>query len=304
MSNETSGNGGKIIIGLLAIALIGSWIYFSTSKTEIITNYTTQVNNLDSAKNAIQADFIAVSAKADSLTQQNTQLQGDLLSKSNDIQQLKSNISNILRKKEATDKELAEAKSMIAELNGKVAGLFSDLAKAQEENKVLTVKNEVLTTENTNLNTNLNSTTKEKERLQDLGSTLHASSFSIQAVRVKDDGTEKVTNSAKRANTIRLSFQIDKNKITPSGTQDLYVCITGPNGVSFTEGGKINTREDGTKAYSNKIAVQYVQNAVLPVSYDIKQSAKFVEGEYLVEVYNNGFKIGEGKTTLKKGGLF
>ena len=304
MSNENSGNGGKIIIGLLAIALIGSWIYFSTSKTEIITNYTTQVNNLDSAKNAIQADFIAVSAKADSLTQQNTQLQGDLLSKSNDIQQLKSNISNILRKKEATDKELAEAKSMIAELNGKVAGLFTDLAKAQEENKALTVKNEVLTTENSNLNTNLTSTTKEKERLQDLGSTLHASSFSIQAVRVKDDGTEKVTKSAKRANTIRLSFQIDKNKITPSGTQDLYVCITGPNGVSFTEGGKINTREDGTKAYSNKIAVQYVQNAVLPISYDVKQSAKFVEGEYLVEVYNNGFKIGEGKTTLKKGGLF
>ncbi len=179
MSNETSSNGSKIIIGLLAIALIGSWIYFSSSKTEIITNYTTQVNNLDSAKNAIQADFIAVSAKADSLTQQNTQLQGDLLSKSNDIQQLKSNISNILRKKEATDKELAEAKSMIAELNGKVAGLFTDLAKAQEENKVLTVKNEVLTTENTNLNTNLTSTTKEKDRLQDIGSTLHASSFSI-----------------------------------------------------------------------------------------------------------------------------
>jgi prefoldin subunit 5 len=299
MSNETSSNGSKIIIGLLAIALIGSWIYFSSSKTEIITNYTTQVNNLDSAKNAIQADFIAVSAKADSLTQQNTQLQGDLLSKSNDIQQLKSNISNILRKKEATDKELAEAKSMIAELNGKVAGLFTDLAKAQEENKVLTVKNEVLTTENTNLNTNLTSTTKEKDRLQDIGSTLHASSFSIQAVRVKEDGSEKVTKSAKRANTIRLSFQIDKNKITPSGAQDLYVCITAPNGVSFTEGGKINT-----KAYSNKIAVQYVQNAVLPISYDVKQSAKFVEGEYLVEVYNNGFKIGEGKTTLKKGGLF
>ena len=74
--------------------------------------------------------------------------------------------------------------------------------------------------------------------------------------------------------------------------------------MSFNEGGKINTREDGTKEYSNKIAVQYVQNAILPVSYDIKQSAKLIEGEYLVEVYNNGFKIGEGKTTLKKGGLF
>lgn len=304
MSNETSGNGGKILIGVLIVALIGSWIYFSTSKTEIINNFTTKVNNLDSAKNAIQADFIAVSAKADSLTQQNTQLQGDLLAKSNNIQQLKSNISNILRKKEATDKELADAKAMIAELNGKVAGLFSDLAKAQEENKVLTVKNEVLIKENTNLNTNLNSTTKEKERLQDLGSTLHASAFSLQAIRVKENGTEKLTSSAKRTNTIRLSFQIDKNKITPSGPQDLYVCITAPNGVSFNEGGKINTREDGSKAYSNKIAVQYEQNAVLPVSYDLKLSSKFVQGEYLVEVYNNGFKIGEGKTTLKKGGLF
>ena len=304
MSNENSGNGGKIIIAALAVALIGSWIYFSSSKTEIITNYTTQVNNLDSAKNAIQADFIAVSAKADSLTQQNTTLQGDLLSKSKDIQQLKSNISTLLQKKNATDKELVEAKAMIAELNVKVTGLFTDLAKAQEENKVLTVKNEVLSTENTNLNNNLTSTTKEKERLQDIGSTLHASTFSIQAILVKADGSEKVTSSAKKANTIRLSFQIDKNRITPSGSQDLYVCITAPNGVSFSEGGKINTREDGTKAYSNKIAVQYVQNAALPISYDIKQSAKLIEGDYLVEVYNNGFKIGEGKTTLKKGGLF
>ena len=172
MSNETSNNGSKISIVVLVIALIGSWIYFvntNNTKTEIITNYTAEVAVLDSTKNSIQADFIAASAKVDSLNQENTGLQGELHEKSVAIQKLKMNISNILRKKEATDKELAEAKSMIAELNGKVAGLFTDLAKAQEENKVLTVKNEVLTTENTNLNTNLTSTTKEKERLQDIG---------------------------------------------------------------------------------------------------------------------------------------
>ena len=191
-----------------------------------------------------------------------------------------------------------------AELNGKVAGLLTDLAKAQEENKVLTVKNEALTTENTNLNTNLTATTKEKDRLQDIGSTLHASTFSIQALRIKDDGTEKATKSAKRANTIRVAFQIDKNRITPSGPQDLYICITAPDGKAFGEGGTITTREDGNKAFSNKVAVQYEQNAVLPVSYDVKNANKFMEGEYKIEVYNNGFKIGEGKTSLKKGGLF
>ena len=300
MSNESSGNSSKIIIGILVVALIGSWIYFNSSKTEIITTYDNKVAVIDSAKAQIQASFIEVSAKADSLTQQNTTLQGDLLEKSTQIQKLKSNISNILRKQDATDKELAEAKSLITDLNGKVSGLFADLSKAQAENKDLTAKNEVLTTTNTTLNTNLTATQKEKERLQDIGSTLHASTFSIQSLLIKEDGTEKMTNNTKRANTIRLSFQIDKNKITPTGAQELFVCITGPDGKAFNENGKINTREDGSKAYANKLAVQYEQNKELPVSYYIK-NAKFTEGEYLVEIYHNGFKIGEGKTTLKKG---
>jgi prefoldin subunit 5 len=300
MSNESSSMSSKITIGVLVLVIIGSWIYFNSSKVDIITTYDNKIAVIDSAKAKIQAEFIEVSAKADSLTNQNTSLQGDLLDKSNQIQKLKSNISTILRKQNATDAELAEAKTLIADLNGKVTNLFADLTKAQAENKDLTAKNEVLTTTNTTLNTNLTATQKEKERLQDIGSTLHASTFSIQALRIKDNGTEKKTSNTKRVNTIRLSFQIDKNKITPTGAQELFVCITGPDGKSFNETGKINTREDGAKCYSNKVSVQYEQNKELPVSYDIK-NVSFTEGEYLVEIYHNGFKIGEGKTKLTKG---
>lgn len=303
MSNETSNNGSKISIVVLVIALIGSWIYFvntNNTKTEIITNYTTEVAVLDSTKNSIQADFIAASAKVDSLNQENTGLQGELQGKAVAIQKLKMNISNILRKKEATDKELGEAKSMISELNGKVNNLLADLGKAQEENKQLNAKNQELTTQNSTLSSNLNTTKKEKERLQDIGSTLHASTFTIQAIRVKSNGNERATETAKRANLIRLAFMIDKNKITPSGTQELYVCITGPDGKAIGDGGNFNTREDGARSYANKLSVVYEQNVALPVSYDFKQSNKFTEGEYKVEVYHNGFKIGEGKTALKK----
>jgi len=299
MSNESSSMSSKITIGVLVLIIIGSWIYFNSSKVDIITTYDNKIAVIDSAKSKIQAEFIEVSAKADSLTNQNTSLQGDLLDKTNQIQKLKSNISTILRKQNATDTELAEAKALIADLNGKVSTLFADLTKAQAENKELTTKNEVLTNTNTTLNTNLTATQKEKERLQDLGSTLHASTFTIQALRIREDGTEKKTTNTRRANTIRLSFQIDKNKITPSGSQELFVCITAPDGKSFNETGKINTREDGTKAYSNKLSVQYEQNKELPISYDIK-NIKFTEGEYLVEIYHNGFKIGEGKTKLTK----
>jgi prefoldin subunit 5 len=299
MSNESSSMGSKITISVLILIIVGSWIYFNSSKVDIITTYDNKIAVIDSAKAKIQAEFIEVSAKADSLTNQNTSLQGDLLDKSNQIQKLKSNISAILRKQNASNVELAEAKTLIADLNGKVTNLFADLSKAQAENKDLTAKNEVLNTTNTTLNTNLTATQKEKERLQDIGSTLHASTFSIQALKVREDGTEKKTTNTRRANTIRLSFQIDKNKITPTGAQELFVCITGPDGKAFNETGKINTREDGTKNYSQKVSVKYEQNKELPVSYDIK-NIKFTEGEYLVEIYHNGFKIGEGKTKLTK----
>ncbi len=304
MSNESTGNSSKIIIGLLIIALIGSWIYFNSTigaKTEIINSKDIKIASIDSSKNALNAEFIAASAKVDSLTLQNQQLVGDILVKSNEIQKLKSNIGTILLNKNASDKDLAEAKALIATLNGKIANILADLSKAQEQNKQLTAKNEDLSNQNTNLNNNLTSTTKEKDRLQDIGSTLHASNFNIQSLRVREDGSERKTANAKRANTIRISFQIDKNKITPTSNQDIYVCLTAPDGKAFGDAGNITTREDGTKPFANKISIQYVQNEALPVSYDVKQTSKFTEGEYKVEVYNNGFKIGEGKTTLKKG---
>jgi hypothetical protein len=292
--------GSKITIGVLILIIVGSWIYFNSSKLDIISTYDNKIAVIDSAKAKIQAEFIEVSAKADSLTNQNTSLKGDLLDKSNQIQKLKSNISSILRKQNATEVELAEAKTLIVDLNSKVTNLFADLTKAEAENKDLTAKNEVLTNSNNTLNTNLTATQKERERLQDIGSTLHASTFSIQSLRIKDDGTEKKTSNTKRANTIRLSFQIDRNKITLSGSQELFVCISGPDGKSFNETGKFNSREDGVKGYSNKVSIRYEQNKELPVSYDIK-NVSFTEGEYLVEIYHNGFKIGEGKTKLRKG---
>ena len=46
------------------------------------------------------------------------------------------------------------------------------------------------------------------------------------------------------------------------------------------------------------------QGKASQVSFDWKQAAAFQMGNYKIEIYNNGFKIGEGVTSLKKGGLF
>ena len=307
----------KLIYGILIAALIGTWgyiIYDKSKNKETVTQLQSRVVNIDSARNAIRQDFLAVSAKADSLTQNNIQLHGDLADKQSAIQKLKTNIGGILKKKNASDAELAHAKQMIGELNGKMDNYIAEIDKLKGENQQLTSTNQQLNTDKTQLTADkqgleqsLTTTKTEKKQLEDkvdVASTLHASSIGIAAIKVNGSGKEKETNTAKRANLIRIAFNLDENRVTPSGTKDIYVVVTGPDGKPITEGTSFNTRDEGNKNFTSKVSVNYEQGKIVPVSFDWRQNDKYKEGDYRIEIYNNGFKIGEGVKTLKKGGLF
>ncbi len=51
---------------------------------------------------------------------------------------------------------------------------------------------------------------KHKEWLIDIGSTLHASNFTIVGVKEKSSGKEKETSTAKRVDKLRISFDLDE----------------------------------------------------------------------------------------------
>ena len=298
----------KIVYGVLIAALIGTWgyIFYDKSQTrQAVTQLETRINNVDSARSAVQQEFTVVSAKADSLTQNNIQLQGTLAERGSEIQKLKSNISSFLKKKNATQAELAQAKQMIGELNGKMDGLVAELEKVKGENQQLTTEKTQLTADKQTLQENLDKTSTEKKQIEDLASTLHASNIGITALKIGSSGKEKVTTTAKRTNAMRVSFVLDPNRITTTGTKDIYVCVTAPDGKVISDGGSsFDTREEGSKSFTSKVSVNYEQNKVTPVSFDIKQTDKYQVGDYKIEIYNNGFKIGEGVKKLKKGGLF
>jgi len=315
-SNQPKDN-RKLIYSILIAALLITWgyIFYDKSKnSEKVMMLETKITNIDSARIVLQQEFLSVSAKADSLTNQNVQLQGDLADQNASIQQLKSDIGSILKKKNATAAELSNAKNKIGELNDKIDGLFAELEKLKGENQQLTNANQQLNTDKTQLSTekeglqqNLITTKVEKKQLEetvDIASTLHASNIGITPIRLKSSGKETETNTAKKADLIRISFNIDQNRVTPSGTKDIYVVVTGSDDKVITEGGSFTTRDEGAIAYTSKVSVNYEQNKIIPVSFDWKQTDRYKEGNYKIEIYNNGFKIGQGIKTLKKGGLF
>ena len=305
----------KVIYGVLIAALLLTWGYIIYDKSQtkgLVAAKEMQIVSATSAKDSIQQDFNLASAKLDSMAGTNVKLQGALAEKNDDIIKLKQNINGILRNKNATASELKQAKGMIAELNGKIDNLFADLEKAKAENTQLTVANTQLSTDKQQLSVekkaiadNLAATDAAKKNVEDLASTLHASNLAIAAFTIKNSGKEKETSTAKRANLLRFSFDLDENRIAPSGSKEIYIAVIGPDGKAITKGTTFTTRDAGEKTYTEKIDVIYEQGKRKPVSFDWKQEgASYQTGDYTIQIYHNGFKIGEGTKTLKKGGLF
>jgi predicted nuclease with TOPRIM domain len=305
-------NNKSIVIGVLAAALLGTWgywLYKNNQSAQEITSHQTKETAYMSARDSVQMLYNDALSRLDSITGTNNNLQGQLSDRTSEIAKLKSQINGILKKRNATVAELAKAKDLINELNSKIENLEADNARLTGENQQLTSANTQLTSEKSTLEQNLQTTTAEKDELAstvDVASTFTASNFQITPVKEKKNGKEKTTTTAKRVDKLVLDFDVE-NRIAKTGPADLYVIVTAPDGHVISDpsmnSGTFTTRNDGDKTYTNKLSIDYEQGTRKNVSIPIHQN-DFQTGDYKIEVYNNGFKIGEGVRTLKKGGLF
>jgi len=309
-----SNTGRNILTAILVIALLITWGYIIFDKnktTKEKQDLTSQIVNSDSAKNELQRELDDAALRLDALKTSNVKADSLLKTKDKDIEGLQAKVRAIINNKNATQAQLAEARRLIAQLKGNIETYTAQIDSLTVANAQLTENNRVVTQQRDVVQKNYDSANgviKQKESVIDVGSTLHASDFTIEGIKEKKSGKEKVTSTAKRVDKLKMSFTIDENRITPSGMQDIYVCITAPDGkpvsVDALGSGTFTTRDGEQKSFTKKVQINYVQGQKQAVSVEWSQNSKFQTGDYKIEIYNNGFKIGEGTRTFKKGGLF
>jgi len=306
--NNTTRN---VLIGLLAVALLGTWGYvlYDKNKTqETIQVKSAEITSATSARDSVQSIYNESLARLDSLVGSNNALTGKLTERQTEIVKLKNQINSIMRNKNATAADLTKARSLIGQLNDKINGLEQEVARLMGENQQLAASNTVLTNEKQELTTNLQTTTQQKDSLTrtvDVGSTFSASNFNIKGIDEKGNGKEKETDKAKKVNKLVVSFDVE-NRIAQSGPADLYVVVTAPDGQVISNptlgSGTLTTRNDGEKAFTTKQSIEYEQGTHKTISFPLRQD-KFQTGDYKIEVYHNGFKIAEGTRSLRKSGF-
>jgi len=306
------GKGKNLAIGLLiaAVLILGGFLIFDHNKnSNQIKTQQTEVAKMTSEKSEIQSNFDASLARLDSLTSLNTDMQKQLAGKDEEIAKVKQEIRSILNKKNATAAELSRAKNLIAKLNGQITDMQQQIAMLTQENDTLKYQNANLVIEKQSLAHNLDSTNVIKTNLEqkvDVASTLNASNISITPIKVKANGKEKVKTSARQVDKLMVSFDV-KNRIIQPGTTDIYVVVIGPDGkpITTTAGsGMFETREEGEKAFTAKLPVNLETSKSKNVEFGFAPAGHFKQGDYKIQIYQNGFLIGEGTRSLKKGGLF
>lgn len=298
----------KLFYILLTIALIGSWgyIFYDQSQAKKLqAELQAKISSTDSAKNVLQKEYDATLIRLDELTVMNSSLDSLVKTKDGELIAMKNRIQNILKKQNKTQADLDEAKKLIEDLNGKITGYVAEIEKLKGEKMQLENEKQELITQKASLQQEYDQTKKQKEETEeklDQASTLFASNIKIAALDVRRNGKEVEKTKAKKVDKLKLSFDI-YSRAGSESVKDLYVIIVDPSGktvnIDEMSSGKFKTRENVELEYTNKVAVNFKPDKFSPVSMDWKPTTRLTGGTYKVDIYNNGYKIGEETIILK-----
>ena len=302
----------SILLGLLSIGLVFTWVYHLYDKTQYSTP-NINVNKIDTITVAkeIQDSLQKVyshtinnlDAQLDSTKSTAGQLQNQLATKLKEINRLRTEISAILKKNDFTKEDLELARSKTMELQSLVAELQNKNSTVEEEKKQLSAVLENTNTVVKNLTGTVQKVEQENKVLIEkvnIASSFVASELKLSPVAVKNE-REQETYQAKKASKLVISFTV-QNNITDYENADVFIVITQPNGKVLRNEDvwetSTATLQNGSRInFTRKIRFEYQKGERKSLIFSLNPE-EFLSGTYTLQVYHNGYIIGQSMKTL------
>src|SRR5947199_103947 len=160
----------------------------------------------------------------------------------------------------------SKSKEQITQLQTQYSNVDSARNAVQQEYNEALARMDSLTGTNTKLQGELAQRKSDIDKLKgdikhELGKKNADLSKAKSMIAEINGGKEKTTTTAKRVDVFRVSFELDQNRISPTGSKDLYVCVYGPDGKPITMpsngSGTFQSRDEGEKVFTQKVNVEY-----------------------------------------------
>ena len=250
-------------------------------------------------KNALRDDLDDLIDEHDNLLEQYGDLNTQLGERDSTIRSQISEIRSLIRTKE--DLKIAKVKMEILKTISKK--YLADIDSLYTINVQLHNENDSVIKVNKNINWKNYKLNKENQELIDKvnkGSVLEVGDILVETLKYRNSGKEVETFKASKVINIRITFNIEYNPIAEKGPKTIYLRFLSPDKKLLVNTNRTQNfmAEQGELKYSISKQFQY-ENKELPFSIDFKRRNPLKEGEYIAEVYIDGFLAGISKFYLK-----
>lgn len=325
-SNNNDGQKRLLTIAGIAIALLlGTTIYLAVGKYKTGQELETLEMNFEQQKAAladVESKYNTAVAELEQQKGINAELDAKINEQINQLTSQKTQIDQLIRDKK-------DYRNALSSLQAKQKEYVAEIENLKQQVGILTENNQQLTTQNQELSTNLSQTQSElqatsqakaelisaKTQLEgekavlskkaDRGSAIDITKWDIKTLAVGSGGKEKEKSKAKKVDKVKICFTTEANEVTDAGEETFHIIVIDPKGEPLLNdalGSGVSTDKKASAdfRYTTVAKVNY-QNSETNVCGDWNPGSNWIAGQYKVEVYNKGYRVGTSSFNLKKG---
>ncbi|NIJ55111.1 hypothetical protein [Dyadobacter arcticus] len=266
-----------------------------TAKTEEVLSIKTKLDSISVELDIKIAEIQKLGGSVDSLVALKAELEKD-----------KQELKNASTYSAANyNKKIKSYESVLSEKDGEISRLREELGVATTKNEELNQKVTGLENERQQLAdsvTNYSVQNKELSEKVNIASALRAESLSVNAVSAKGKEREGGKYKAKRIDKLRVNFKLGENAVAKQNEKEIFLRILDPDGAVLSDMATgsgsfiLNGKE---MIYSSKQTVSFTNTQQSVDIFYGRGGIPLKDGKYAIEVYSEGFKIGQGDFTVK-----
>jgi predicted nuclease with TOPRIM domain len=312
---ETNNNQGlfKIAIGVLIgiVALLTYLFMGARNETfELQQSLTTKVEQLSTAQIKLDSISTVLNVKIDEIKKLGgdvAELEDVKLRLEGDKKKLKSDLNFSVQKYDSMIKEyeafLEIKDDEITRLKSENGDLVARAKLLEEEKEKVISENTGLKSEKATLSKTVSDFSSQNDELKQKVSIAKAmKAINVQVAALASNGKVREGSSfkASKIGKLKISFIMPSNPVAEKNTKDIFVRILDQNGAVISEDGSAGTLSfDGKElGYSFKQGVLF-ENNDQKVDIVYGKSSQYQVGKYAIELYSEGFKIGNGSFEVK-----
>lgn len=317
MEESTQSNGiWKVLVAVLAITS-GILGYLLLDSKTAIKNQTEVINQKVEELASARVRLDSIGSQLDAKIAQIKVLGGNVESLEAAKRQLESDKIQLKKvgsfSKQKYDVKIADFVTLLAAKDAELVQLKKENVELVAKNKDLFSQNGTLTNENMGLKTSkqqlADSVDDAYRRNRELTAKVtRASALQaqfVQALALSDKNKERDGGvyRASKVDKIKVIFQLQPNPIAKQDVKTIFMRVMDPDGAVLYDSavGSGNFDMFGKEStYTAKTDVQFVNTGQgVEIIYGRGSAIQYREGHYKIELYSEGFKIGEGSFDIK-----